>query len=119
MSINYIILYQRKQIMSKMYKIEYYVPESHLEITKKAIFETGAGQIGNYDSCCWQTLGNGQFRPLKGSTPYIGQSNKLEIISEYKVELVCKDKFLQTAIQSLRKSHPYETPAYCYWQINN
>ncbi len=102
-----------------MYKIEYYVPESHLEITKTAIFKAGAGKIDNYDSCCWQTLGNGQFRPLMGSNPYIGKLDRIETVSEFKVELVCEDEFLKASIRSLLKSHPYETPAYCYWPINN
>ncbi len=47
-----------------MYKICFYVPESHLEKVKEALFATGAGRIGDYDHCCWQTRGTGQFRPL-------------------------------------------------------
>ena len=53
-----------------MYKIEFYVPESHLEAVKRAMFGAGAGKIGNYDSCCWQIKGLGEFRPLEGATPY-------------------------------------------------
>ena len=55
---------------SSMYKIEFYTPESHLETVKKAMFEAGAGHLENYDCCCWQTRGIGQFRPLEGSNPY-------------------------------------------------
>ncbi len=57
-----------------MYKLCYYVPESHLEVTKQAIFDAGAGRVGNYDCCCWQVRGQGQFRPLPGSQPFIGQA---------------------------------------------
>ena len=55
-----------------MYKLVFYVPVDHLEPVKQAVFATGAGKIGEYDSCCWQVLGVGQFRPLAGSTPYLG-----------------------------------------------
>ena len=50
-----------------MFKLIYYVPESHLESTKLAIFEAGAGGIGNYEHCAWQVLGTGQFKPVKGA----------------------------------------------------
>ena len=107
-----------KKIMTRLYKIEYYVPESHLEITQKALFNAGAGHIGNYDSCCWTTFGTGQFRPLDGSSPYQGKTNIIEKVKEYKVELICAEKFLKTSIKAMRKAHPYETPAYNYWPIN-
>ena len=53
------------------YKLCFYVPTSHVEQVKNAIFEAGAGHMGDYDACCFQTLGQGQFRPLEGSNPYI------------------------------------------------
>ncbi len=57
-----------------MYKRCYYVPESYLETTKQAVFDAGAGHVGNYDSCCWQVRGEGQFRPLPDSSPFLGQT---------------------------------------------
>ena len=104
--------------MSRLYKIEYYVPESHLIITKKALFDAGAGRIGNYDCCCWETLGNGQFRPLDGSNPYQGKTDLIEKVKEYKIELVCAEVFLKASIKAMKHAHPYETPAYNYWPIN-
>lgn len=95
-----------------MYKLCYFVPESHLEQTKQAIFETGAGRIGDYDSCAWQTRGQGQFRPLDGSQPYLGQQGTVERVDEYKVELVCADNVIRQAIGALKQAHPYEEPAY-------
>ena len=95
-----------------MYKLCYFVPESHLEQTKRAIFETGAGRIGNYDSCAWQTKGQGQFRPLGGSQPYLGQQGAVEKVDEYKVELVCSEDVIRQAIDAMRQAHPYEEPAY-------
>jgi len=102
-----------------MYKIVFYVPESHLEVVKNAVFSTGAGKIGDYDSCCWQCLGQGQFRPLNGSKPFRGRYQQLEIVAEYRVELVCISQLVESAIDALRNSHPYEEPAYDVWQLAN
>ena len=104
--------------MGKFYKIEYYVPETHLESTKKSLFDAGAGRIGNYDSCSWETAGTGQFRPLIGSNPYLGKVDSVEIVKEYKVELVCVEEFLEISINAMKQAHPYETPAYNFWEIN-
>lgn len=102
-----------------MYKICFYVPESHLEKVKEALFIAGAGRIGNYDRCSWQCLGEGQFRPLAGSQPAIGQQGLVERVAEYKVELVCSRENIQAAIASLKASHPYEEPAYDVLGIND
>ena len=95
-----------------MYKICFYVPDTHIEQVKNALFESGAGQIGNYRCCAWQVEGVGQFMPFSGSNAFIGQKDQLEKISEYKVEMVCDDQYIHDVINALKKSHPYETPAY-------
>ncbi len=95
-----------------MYKLCFFVPETHLEIVKNAVFDTGAGRLGDYDHCCWQTLGQGQFRPLEGSNPFLGSKGLVEQVPEYKVELVCEDHLIEAAIQALVEAHPYEEPAY-------
>lgn len=95
-----------------MYKMCYFVPESHLEVTKAALFESGAGRIGDYDCCAWQCKGQGQFRPLEGSNPYLGQTGEVEQVDEFRVELVCRDELILAAVQALKESHPYEEPAY-------
>ena len=100
-----------------MYKLCFYVPESHLEIVKSAVFAAGAGRIGNYDQCCWQALGQGQFRPLEGSDPYLGEQDRVEIVSEYKVEMVCDGACIKDAIAALKEAHPYEEPAYDVWKL--
>jgi hypothetical protein len=105
-----------------MYKIVFYVPESHLQPVKQAIFDSGAGKIGNYDQCCWQVLGQGQFRPLAGAQPFIGEVNleqraPAEEVMEYRVELVCENNLIQQAIAALRQAHPYEEPAFDVWQL--
>lgn len=95
-----------------MYKIIFYVPPTHLETVKNALFTAGAGKIGAYSGCAWEVLGDGQFIPLEGSQPFIGTQNQPEKLPEYKVELVCDDAHIHAAIAALKKAHPYETPAY-------
>ena len=95
----------------------FFVPESHLEQVKTAVFAVGAGRIGNYDECCWQVLGQGQFRPLPNANPYLGQLGQLEVLPEYRVEMVCADAFIDAAIAALRATHPYETPAFDVWRL--
>lgn len=95
-----------------MYKLCFYVPETHLEPVKAAVFAAGAARIGDYDNCCWQVLGQGQFRPLEGSAPALGQHGELEVVAEYRVEMVCEDALLRAAVAALIEAHPYETPAW-------
>ena len=100
-----------------MYKLSFFVPASHLDTVKMAVFAVGAGRIGDYDSCCWQALGQGQFRPLSGSNPHLGQQGKVETVEEYRVELVCEDKLINAAVKALVEAHPYEEPAYDVWEL--
>ena len=95
-----------------LYKIEFYVPETHLEAVKTAMFAAGAGRVGDYDSCAWQTLGQGQFRPLQGSSPYLGQIGRVETEPEYKVEMVCAADLVAAVIAAMKLAHPYEEVAY-------
>ena len=95
-----------------MYMLSFLAPETHLDVIKNAIFVTGAGSIGNYSHCAWQTLGEGQFMPLGGSNAFIGEINQLEKVPEYKVEIVCTKEQIKDAVAALKLSHPYETPSY-------
>ncbi len=100
-----------------MYKLAFFVPASHVESVKEALFAAGAGRIGNYDRCSWQVLGQGQFRPLEGADPFLGQADQVETVEEYKVEMVCDAAHIQQAVAALKQAHPYETPAYEVWKI--
>ncbi len=102
-----------------MYKIAVFIPESHLEQVKQAMFNAGSGHIGNYDQCCWQVKGEGQFRALDGASPYIGQQGKVEQLVEYKVELVCEDSLLIASLAAMKEAHPYEEPAYDVYPLEN
>lgn len=102
-----------------MYKLAFYVPESHLDTVKNAVFAAQAGRIGRYEHCCWQVLGQGQFRPLDATQPFIGTPGTLEIVSEYRVELVCDDAHIKTAVAALKAAHPYEEPAYEVYKLES
>ncbi|MCQ4323006.1 YqfO family protein [Stutzerimonas stutzeri] len=102
-----------------MYKLCFYVPESHLDAVKKAVFAAGAGRIGAYDSCCWQVPGHGQYRPLEGSTPFLGQHGQVQSVSEWKVELVVADELIHDSVKALKHTHPYETPAFEVWRLSD
>lgn len=95
-----------------MYKIGFYVPESHLEEVKEAMFLAGAGRIGNYQRCSWQVKGEGQFEPMQGSQPFLGEQGQLEKVEEYRVEMVCAAEVIQAVMEAMKVAHPYEEPAY-------
>jgi len=98
-------------------KLEFYVPKTHAEVLKTALFSAGAGKIGNYDCCCWQNSGIGQFRPLEDSQAFIGEIGKIEKVDEVKIELLCPEDKITEIIIALKKAHPYETPAFQYWVV--
>ncbi|VVQ12223.1 GTP cyclohydrolase 1 type 2 [Pseudomonas fluorescens] len=102
-----------------MYKLSFFVPDSHVEVVKSAVFAAGGGRIGDYDHCAWQVLGQGQFRPLDGSQPFIGEAGQVEQVEEWKVELVVADELIRSVVAALKQSHPYETPAYEVWRLED
>ena len=95
-----------------MYKLTVFIPEAALEPVKSALFAAGAGTIGDYEQCCWQVQGAGQFMPLAGSAPHIGTHDKLEEVDEWRVEMVVATANIAQVIEALKQVHPYETPAY-------
>ena len=100
-----------------MFKLCFYVPVDDAEAVKQAVFASGAGRIGNYEACCWQSLGEGQFRPLAGATPSIGEIDGLQKVAEAKIELVCDDSLIKQAVAAMLAAHPYEEPAYQIWPV--
>ncbi len=95
-----------------MYQLVIYIPASHCETVKQAMFDAGAGRYDGYDQCAWQVAGQGQFRPLEGSQPFIGNQNELETVEEYRVEMICKKVCLKQVVRAMLAAHPYEQPAY-------
>ncbi len=95
-----------------MYKLAFFVPKEQKEDVKEALFSIGAGSYEKYDKCSWEVEGTGQFRPLKGANPFLGNVGEVEKVSEYKVEMICADELIQKAVQILKEVHPYEEVAY-------
>jgi len=102
-----------------MFKICVFVPEDAAEQVKQAMFEAGAGKIGDYDCCCWQVPGQGQFRPLEGSSPFIGEQDRIETVAELRIEMVCADEYIKHVVAAMKTAHPYEEPAYDVWKLED
>ncbi|MCI0499767.1 MAG: Nif3-like dinuclear metal center hexameric protein [Planctomycetales bacterium] len=94
------------------YKVITFVPEKDVNTVAEALYEAGAGAIGNYSHCGFQTAGMGTFKPMAGAHPAIGKVGKVEKVDEIRLETVVAADKVADAIAALRKSHPYETPAF-------
>lgn len=107
---------------SPRYKLVFFVPLSHLEDCKEAVFATGAGSYpqGKYSKACFQSLGTGQFLPGDSANPNIGQVGEVEKVEEMRVEILClgRETVLQ-AVERLLKTHPYEEPAYEVYKLED
>ena len=100
-----------------MYKLNYFVPLDAKEMTKEALFDIGIGRYKDYECCCFETLGVGQFKPIKDANPHLGELNKIEKVQEYKIEMICKNELIHEAIKVLKEVHPYEEVAYEVFKI--
>lgn len=100
-----------------MFKLIFFVPDSHVKAVKYAVFTAGAGQQGNYDQCSWQVLGQGQFRALKGANPFLGEIDQLERVPEWRVEVLVSESDLNNVLAAMREAHPYEHPAFDVIQL--
>lgn len=94
------------------YKLVVFVPLSHLEQVKAALFAAGAGAQGAYEACAWTVQGTGQFRPQAGASPYLGTPGQLEQVKEARLEVLVDHDRLAAVLQALVAAHPYEEPAY-------
>ena len=89
-----------------------YVPVPDTERVLAALFEAGAGAIGDYRECAWVTEGTGQFRPVQGADPAVGTVGALEKVAENRIEVVLPRVRRGEAVAALRRAHPYEEPAF-------
>lgn len=109
-------LLPKKNVLKKLVT---YVPVEHSEGLREALFNAGAGKIGNYSNCSFNTTGLGTFKAESGSTPYVGTVGDLHKESEEKVEVVCSTGHLPQVISALLQYHPYEEVAYEIYDLNN
>ncbi|MFC2948374.1 Nif3-like dinuclear metal center hexameric protein [Virgibacillus sediminis] len=100
-------------------KMAVYVPESHADDIRNAFHKAGAGHIGNYSHCTFQTHGVGTFKPLEGTNPYIGKHNELEFAKEMKIETIMPEEKTDQVIDAVIDAHPYEEPAYDIFPLEN
>ncbi|WP_088072754.1 Nif3-like dinuclear metal center hexameric protein [Gottfriedia luciferensis] len=105
--------------VEKLIKLVVYVPKTHVEVVRDALCKAGAGHIGNYSHCTFNSDGTGTFMPLSGTTPFIGQQGQLEEVEEVKVETIVPELKLKNVLKSMHKAHPYEEVAYDTYVLNN
>ncbi len=93
-------------------KLVWFVPADALDATRDAVFEAGAGRIGDYERCSWYTAGTGTFYGGDETDPAIGESGREEHVPELRVETVVPEGRIRDVIVALQLAHPYEEPAY-------
>ena len=89
-----------------------YVPPENAEAVRTAVFDAGAGQIGDYSCCSWSVPGTGQFLPHDGATPAIGRVGTVERLAEDRVEVIAPARLRAAVLAAMRGAHPYEEPAF-------
>jgi hypothetical protein len=93
-------------------KLVVFVPEEALDAVRDALFEAGAGRIGDYERCSWYTAGTGTFLGGEGATPTIGEAGREERVPELRLETVFPAARHDDVVTALRGAHPYEEPAF-------
>ncbi|WP_058307426.1 Nif3-like dinuclear metal center hexameric protein [Gracilibacillus massiliensis] len=106
-------------VEDNLYKFIVYVPSTHIEKLTSAIGEAGAGHIGDYSHCSFRSQGEGAFKPLEGTNPFIGKQGEIEKVEEFKLETIIKKSQLSNVLQAAKKAHPYEEMAYDLVPLEN
>ncbi len=104
---------------SGLMKLSVFVPTSSCRMVCEAMWQAGAGQIGNYDRCAYMVDGRGTYRPLDGSTPAIGKVGQEHIEPETRIEVVFPANVSNRVIQAMLMAHPYEEPAFDIIKLEN
>jgi len=100
-------------------KLITYVPKLHSYRVRQSLFDAGAGQIGNYDSCSFNADGLGTFRANENAQPFVGSIDELHSEPEIRIEVILPEYLKFKVLESLLKSHPYEEPAYDFIPLKN
>ena len=104
---------------NRLLKLITYVPHLYSDKVRKVLFEAGAGQIGNYDSCSFNADGVGTFRANENARPFVGNNNELHSEPETRIEVILPDYLKNQVFEALLKIHPYEEPAYDFISLQN
>lgn len=102
-----------------LYKLSTYCPIASAEAISEALFTNGAGHIGNYDKCSFQTKGTGSYRALEGANPTLGKINNQHFESESKIEVVFPKYRKNQILAALKEAHPYEEVAFEIFELKN
>jgi dinuclear metal center YbgI/SA1388 family protein len=106
-------------LKDRLLKLVTYIPENHFDNVRDALFEAGAGVIGNYDQCGFSIPGTGSFRGGEGTRPFTGEIGKTHFEKEIRFETVMFSHLKERVIKALLSSHPYEEVAYDLYQLEN
>jgi hypothetical protein len=98
-------------------KLVVFVPESGLEAVRDALFEAGAGRIGDYERCSWYTAGTGTFLGGEETDPSIGERGREERVLELRLETVFPAEQQREVVAALKAAHPYEEPAFDVYEL--
>lgn len=100
-------------------KLVTFCPTDHADKVRKAIFEAGAGQIGDYDSCSYNIEGKGSFRGLDGTNPFVGKKGEIHFEEELRIETIVPDFLIKQVLTAMINAHPYEEVAYDIYPLDN
>ncbi|KAA6337210.1 hypothetical protein EZS27_014688 [termite gut metagenome] len=100
-------------------KLITYTPFSHADKVREALFSVGCGSIGNYNSCSYNSKGEGTFRATERATPFCGHIGEMHSEDEIKIETVLPFYKKPEAIKALIETHPYEEPVYDFYPLQN
>jgi dinuclear metal center YbgI/SA1388 family protein len=98
-------------------KLVTFIPADHYEKVRDALYEVGCGHIGNYDSCGFSAAGFGNFKPLDGSKPFVGEKGVLEQVEEIRFETIFVSGMEGMVLDTLTHAHPYEEVAYDIYAV--
>ena len=106
-------------VTNELMKLVYFVPVDYAEKTKSAVFDAGAGQIGDYDLVSFNIEGKGSFRAGENANPFVGDKGKVHIEDEIRVEVILPKYLKNRVVDALIKNHPYEEVAYDLYPLDN
>ncbi|HET6244871.1 MAG: Nif3-like dinuclear metal center hexameric protein [Bacteroidetes bacterium] len=110
------VLSPKKNILKKIIT---FCPQEQAEKVKTALFNAGAGKIGNYSECSFNSSGTGTFRPSENANPFVGEKGKRHTENELRIETIFPFYLENKIIKALLDSHPYEEVAYDVITLEN